>query len=105
MRLVYRRPDGSIAEAQPGDTIEHGIALGVWIDGSFHGRMDADVPRSPAMNLRAIRESLALTQGELAARMGTSTANVSRWERGIVGMSAKVCRKLQIVVDAAGGRL
>jgi DNA-binding XRE family transcriptional regulator len=102
MRAVYRLENGVVAEAEVGAAV-NGVFLGVWIDGSFHGRFDADVPRAPKIELRAIRERLCLTQGELAALMGTSTANISRWERGVVGMSPKIRKKLQNIVDTHGG--
>lgn len=36
------------------------------------------------MTLSQIRQQHGMSMGELARRIGTSTANVSRWERGLV---------------------
>lgn len=43
--------------------------------------------------IRALRKRLSLTQVELAARVGTAQAAVSRWERGRAKPSGPV-RKL-----------
>ncbi len=46
------------------------------------------------MTIKQFRESKNMTQGELAAALGTSQVAVSRWESGAVQPSAATLRKL-----------
>lgn len=46
------------------------------------------------MTIKQFRESKSMTQGELAAALGTSQVAVSRWESGAVQPSAATLRKL-----------
>ena len=59
-------------------------------------------------NLRYQREEKGLSQRELAFRIGTSSQNISRWERGEVLPSIDFCVKLAdfygITVDELIGR-
>jgi DNA-binding transcriptional regulator YiaG len=54
--------------------------------------------------LRKLRERLKLTQAELAAWMGTTTASVSRWESGDRKISELVSRYLRLLVQTQGKR-
>lgn len=51
------------------------------------------------MTIKQFRESKSMTQGELAAALGTSQVAVSRWESGAVQPSAATLRKLAGVFD------
>ena len=46
------------------------------------------------MYVRELRTRLALSQGQLAARLGVSNVTVSRWENGRSGISASARRRL-----------
>lgn len=49
------------------------------------------------MTIKQFRENKGMTQGELAAALGTSQVAVSRWESGAVQPSAATLRKLAAV--------
>lgn len=51
------------------------------------------------MTIKQFRENKGMTQGELAAALGTSQVAVSRWESGAVQPSAATLRKLAAVFD------
>lgn len=59
-------------------------------------------------NLRYQREEKGISQRELAFKIGTSSQNISRWERGEVLPSIDFCVKLAdfygITVDELIGR-
>ena len=50
--------------------------------------------------LRLLRRAASLDQGELAARLGTQQANISRWERE--GYDRYNLRQLERIADALG---
>ncbi len=52
--------------------------------------------------LRRLRQRLKLTQAELAAWMGTTTASVSRWESGERTISELVSRYITLLVKTRG---
>jgi DNA-binding transcriptional regulator YiaG len=54
--------------------------------------------------LRTLRERLHLTQAELAAWMGTTTASISRWESGDRRISELASRYLKLLVETRKGK-
>jgi DNA-binding transcriptional regulator YiaG len=54
--------------------------------------------------LKRLRERLKLTQAELAAWMGTTTATISRWESGDRTISELVSRYLKLLVETRKGK-
>jgi predicted ATPase/DNA-binding CsgD family transcriptional regulator len=56
--------------------------------------MRDDSGREDAVYVRELRTRLALSQGQLAARLGVSNVTVSRWENGRSGISAAARRRL-----------
>jgi DNA-binding transcriptional regulator YiaG len=51
--------------------------------------------RSSSGHVKTLRESLGLTQQELADRLKVTSQTISRWERGEVQPSAEVLKKLR----------
>jgi len=51
-----------------------------------------------------LRERLGVSQAELAERMGTTRASVSRWEGGERPISELVARFLRLLVQTQGKR-
>jgi len=50
------------------------------------------------LKLRAWRERVALSQTELAMRVGVSSPNISHYERGARAPSKEVCKRLRMVL-------
>lgn len=59
----------------------------------------ADVPQSPAAELRRIRETLNLTQAEFAERLGVSANSIARYERGEVGIAEPIIRLARLLAE------
>lgn len=51
--------------------------------------------------IKELRESANLSQRELAAKVKTSQANLSRWEQGIIEPSIIECWKLALYFDVS----
>ena len=65
---------------------------------AYSGYVDGEAPDTEAgvaaQRLRQLRTSLALSQEQLARRLGVSFATVNRWEAGRTRMSARALRAL-----------
>ena len=65
---------------------------------AYSGYVDGEAPDTDAgvaaQRLRQLRTSLALSQEQLARRLGVSFATVNRWEAGRTRMSARALRAL-----------
>ncbi len=65
---------------------------------AYSGYVDGEAPDTDAgvaaQRLRQLRTSLALSQEQLAHRLGVSFATVNRWEAGRTRMSARALRAL-----------
>ena len=48
-----------------------------------------------------LRKSMGMSQRKLAEKIGTSQANLSRWEKGVVEPSIIECWKLAIFFDVS----
>ena len=60
-----------------------------------------------AIEVRKLREALGMTQGELAAEVGTTRVSVSQWENGVhppSGLATKQLRRLARLVQRRGSR-
>lgn len=49
--------------------------------------------------IKELRESVGLSQRELALKVKTSQANLSRWEQGLIESSILECWKLSLFFD------
>ena len=60
-------------------------------------------------NILELRKNLNLSQTQLAKELGTSQANVSRWEKGIIEPSILECWKMadffDVSIDVVCGRV
>ena len=59
-------------------------------------------------NILELRQNAGLSQAKLAKALGTSQANVSRWEKGIIEPSVLECWKIAdffgVSIDVVCGR-
>ena len=59
-------------------------------------------------NIKELRQNANLSQSKLAKELGTSQANVSRWEKGIIEPSILECWKIadffSVSIDVVCGR-
>ena len=59
-------------------------------------------------NIKELRQNASLSQSKLAKELGTSQANLSRWEKGIIEPSILECWKIAdffgVSIDVVCGR-
>lgn len=98
-------PSLDYARTHVQEALEAGLPEGLreaaeaWLDGVGPG----DRPeRSRADEMRAIRERLGMTQGQMAERLGVALNTVSRWERGVMGMRESALRMARMLVGRRG---
>lgn len=60
-------------------------------------------PPTPG-HVRALRETLSLTQAQFAKRIGVDKLTVSRWERGAIRPNAESTRRIERLRRAAARR-
>lgn len=59
----------------------------------------ADVPQSPADELRRIREAIGLNQDAMAGRLGIHPNTLARQERGEIGIGEPTIRLARLLAD------
>lgn len=68
--------------------------------------VDKDAPKNPVGYWSALcknlRQSLNLTQGQMAERLGTDQASISRWERGLTEPQYDMRRVIQGLAQGQG---
>lgn len=74
---------------------------------SFFGKVIAEAEKM-RLNIKELREEYAMTQAELAGKLGTLQRNVSNWENGINEPDCETILKLadffHVTVDELFGR-